>query len=123
MAVFQVIPKGDLALVGGTYRLVAGVDHLRNKIRQRCRFFLGEWWLDPRQGIPYRRDVFVKNPNVTVVRSIFRRVLSTTPGVKVVRRFALTIESSTRKMKIDYEVTGTDGELATDTITEFLVAT
>ena len=114
MAVIRIIPAGDLALENGDL-VVLGltattrVQYIRQKIAARFKFFLGEWFLDLRQGIPYFRDVLVKNPNLQVIRSLFLRVLRRTPGVLSVARFFLSYDPSTRQLRFDFQAVVTDG--------------
>ncbi len=103
MAVFRIIPAGDLAITNHQIVLVSAVTLTRQKLRSRFKFFLGEWFLDLRQGMPYYRDVFVKNPNIPVIRSLFRRCAIETPGVKSLRRFDLALDAVERELSFDFE--------------------
>lgn len=114
MAVLRIIPAGDLALSAGDLVVLGDtaatrVLYIRQKIRVRFKFFLGEWFLDLRQGIPYYRDVLVKNPSLPLIRSLFLRVLRRTPGVLEVLRFQLTMDAVTRTLRFDFEARVTDG--------------
>ena len=103
MAVFRMIPAGDLAIVDHQLVLVSGVALVRQKLCSRFRFFLGEWFLDRRLGLPFYRDVFVKNPNIPLIRSLFRRVAIETPGVLSLRRFDVTFDFETRELSLHFE--------------------
>jgi hypothetical protein len=105
MAIIQVIPAGDLALSGGNPVLQSGPAHVRQKIASRFLWWLGEWFLDQRQGVPYYRDVFVKNPDLSVIRSVFRRVLLSTPGVLSVDEFDLIYEPADRTLAFAFHAT------------------
>lgn len=117
MAVIRIIPAGDLALENGTLVLLGKTDktrvqYIRQKIAARFKFFLGEWFLDKREGIPYYRDVFVKNPNRPLIRSLFLRVLKTTPGVLSVATFQLDYDPSKRELSAAFEAVVDGGELS-----------
>jgi hypothetical protein len=112
MAVFQLIPAGDLALSGGDFVWQEGIEHTRQVIAARFRFFLGEWFLDLREGVPYYRDVLVKNPDREVVRSVFRNVLKTTPRVLEITRFDLRLDTTTRTLSFDFACQTEDGPIA-----------
>lgn len=71
----------DLALVAGNLVLCRDVRAITQHVEARLRFFLGEWFLDLREGVPYWEEVFVKNPDVSVVRTLLSRVITETPGV------------------------------------------
>jgi len=116
MAVLRIIPAGDLAIVGGDL-LVLGktaetrVQYIRQKIAARFKFFLGEWFLDQREGVPYYREVFVKNPNIPLIRSLFLRVLRQTPGVLSVPTFSVNFDPSARELTFDFQAVVDGGEL------------
>lgn len=62
----------------------------------RLRFFLGDWFLDPTQGIPYFRYVFIVNPDQRLIESIFRRVVLGTPGIASLDSFSLAFDKPNR---------------------------
>lgn len=62
----------------------------------RLRFFYGEWFLDPTQGLPYFKYVFVVNPDLRLVESIFRRVILGTPGVAALDSLSLMFDRASR---------------------------
>jgi hypothetical protein len=109
MAVIQVIPEGDLDIVNGDFSRVSGSEHVRNSIFARFRMFLGEWFLDQREGVPYYRDILVKNPDRDVVHSVFRQVLAGTPGVLEILSFSIVFDERQRTIRVAFEVQSTDG--------------
>lgn len=114
MAVTQVIPEGDLALENGDFVWIEGSRLVRQNILARLRFFLGEWFLDIREGVPYFRDILVKSPDRSVVRSIFMQVVAGTPGVISVDRFELVFDAQARTIRFAFTVTSTDGVVTVD---------
>lgn len=117
MPILRIIPAGDLALVQGSPVLLGDTDatrvqYIRQRISARFKFFLGEWFLDKRKGVPYYRDVFVKNPNRPLIRSLFLRVLKTTPGVLSVAKFAMTYNERTRELSSEFEAIVEGGEIS-----------
>jgi hypothetical protein len=121
MTVIRIIPAGDLELVGGSPVLLGDtpesrVAYIRQKIAGRFKFFLGEWFLDKRLGIPYYRDVLgQRRPNLPLITSLFKRVLTKTPGVLVVASFSLNYDESARRLSFQFEATVTDGEISVTT--------
>lgn len=109
---------GDLAV---PIRLVRGAEAVLQRIRIRFRWFLGEWFLDQREGVPYFRDVLVKNPDPVLISSIFRTVLRRTPGVLRIDRFAARLERNTRTLIVDFEVTLETGETLTVADDKFII--
>lgn len=98
--------NGDLALRvaddGSKHAYyVEGVDAIIQCYRIRLAFFLGEWFLDRRQGMPYVQKILVYDPDVVLIRSLFRKALLTVPGTKDVRELRLSIDRSTRRIRIE----------------------
>ena len=82
---------GDLDLSTGDLQLVSGVDETVQRLKIKLQFFLGEWFLDKRIGIPYldRGDDSVPNPilgnkqiSEAAIRSIYAQVISSDEGVR-----------------------------------------
>lgn len=95
--------SGDLDLVNGNLVWLEGAAAVRQKVSSRFRMFLGEWFLDRRQGVPYYRHVFVKNPDLAVIRLVFRRVLLGTPGILSAPVFELAFDSAARTLSFNFE--------------------
>lgn len=95
------ISTGDLVFVEGT-------EAIAQHLRIRLGFFLGEWMLDRRLGVPYFQHVLIKNPKTSVVRGILRKVILRTPGVLTVSDLLVTYEPTTRIMSVSFtaQVTG-----------------
>ena len=62
----------------------------------RLRFFYAEWFLDTTQGLPYFKYVFVNNPDLRLIESIFRRVILGTPGIASLDNFSVTFDKGQR---------------------------
>ena len=114
---------GDLAI---PVAFIRGAEALAQRLTVRFKFFLGEWFLDTRQGIPYFRDILVKNPNISLVQSIFRRATLLTPGVLAIRRFGTKLEEQgrVRRLTIDpLEIVVTGGLIFRAQPDEFIIDT
>lgn len=92
----------DIVLEDDGLVLVEGDEAVAQNIRIRLQFFLGEHFLDTRQGIPYRRDIFVSNPDELLISQLLREAIETTAGVEEVTEFQLSIDKVTRKMSVTY---------------------
>lgn len=91
---------GDLDLTTNDFQLVDGVEAVRQELQIRYRFFLGEWFLDPDEGVPYVRDVLKKAPNEARVRALLLEVARTTPGVASVDNIDLDLDVATRLLTV-----------------------
>lgn len=112
---------GDLLISGGALQTVDGDAHLSQFLKIRLLTFLGEWFLDQRIGVPYFRDVLVKNPNPTVLRGVFRDVVANTPGVVRILAFSVSLESTTRQLSVAFEVLTDTGSIVADDFTELVL--
>lgn len=81
--------------------LVEGVDAIVQNMRRRIKFFLGEWFLDQRLGIPYIEQVFVAAPDIPMIDALFRKAIRSTPGVAEVPVFRSRFESAERRYYVD----------------------
>ena len=93
---------GDLDLTGHRLNLATGEEAIEDSVRIRLRFFLEEWFLDVRQGIRYFREILIKNPNLLLLRSIFRQAILGTTGISSVNVGTLSVNSSTRTLSLDF---------------------
>ena len=99
----------DLVLVDGNVPLYPGVDQ---RIDCVLRTFLGEWWLDRTQGLPYFAEMLKKNPDLSVVRQAFAAVILSVPGVRKIIKLETKFTASTRTLSVNFEVQGTDATVA-----------
>lgn len=90
---------GDLAL---PVQLISGAEAVGQHVRERLQFFLGEWFLDTRQGVPYYRDVLKKNPDRGVVRSVLRRVILSCQDIATLKRLSLSFDDARRELSVDF---------------------
>lgn len=97
------LPTGDLDLSRGMRLTPDLVTYVTQRLRQRLRFFLAEWFLDARLGVPYFQRVFVANPDLPLLTSVFRKVILRTTGVAAVERLALKFDRRTRVLLVSFE--------------------
>lgn len=104
-------------------RVVRGVEAIRLRLVARLKFFKAEWFLDKRQGMPYFEAVFVKNPDVSLVQSIFRRAILRTPGVSSIARMTTSFDRSARSFVVDpLEIVLTGGVVFRAQPDDFIIA-
>lgn len=122
--IVRVIPAGDLALSEtGDLVWLTGPAYIRQRISARLKFFLGEWFLDRRLGVPYFKHVFVKNPNMDTVRQVFRRVIAGTPGVLALNVLTVDYDPTARSLAVGFEATVEDGVIrVTSGDPDFIIA-
>ena len=94
---------GDLVLREGDVLLIDNAERVAQQILITLRFWLGEWFLDTKDGIPYLEYVLVKSPNLLHIRQIFTEAMEKVDGVKRVEEMNLTFDVKNRSLRVDYE--------------------
>lgn len=95
--------SGDLVLRDGDVLLIDNAERVAQQILITLRFWLGEWFLDTKDGIPYLEYVLVKSPNLLHIRQIFTEAMEKVDGVKRVEEMNLAFDVKNRSLRVDYE--------------------
>lgn len=95
---------GDLVLHDGDVLLIDNAERVAQQILITLRFWLGEWFLDTKDGIPYLEYVLVKSPNLLHIRQIFTEAMEKVDGVKRVEEMNFVFDVKNRSLHVDYEV-------------------
>lgn len=95
---------GDLFFENGDLVMTSGPDAIRQHISQRLKSFAGEWFLDLDSGLPYYRDILVKNPNTPAVAGLLQEEIVRTPGVLELTDFNLNLDKGSRTLKVSFNV-------------------
>lgn len=85
--------KGDISLA----------DSVAQKIKIRLRWWLGEWRWDEEEGLPYRDDLFIKNPDTDGFEMAVREKIFEIDEVTEVRNVSVEYDRKTRAGKISFE--------------------
>lgn len=101
----------DVAIVSNAPVLVSGADEVLQRLKNRLKTFEGEWFLDTRIGLPFYREIFVKNPRGDRVASYIKREIINTPGVLELLEYTQTIGTSARTLTVSFKVLATDGAI------------
>ncbi len=83
------------------------------KLKHRLAFVLGEWFLDQRLGVPYFDVVFVKNPDIEVIRRMFRRIILSCPPIADVKSLDVYFLKAERKLVYEFQAVAEDGRTIT----------
>lgn len=94
----------DLDLANYDLQLVTGIDQVRQKLENRLQFFYGEWFLDNTQGVKLYETVFVKNPNLSLIATMFKTAILDTQDVNSILEYNQTYDPSLRKLSVDFKV-------------------
>ena len=110
------VTNGDIAIENNNLVLIDGEDSLLQRIRSNILFFRGEWFADRTRGVPWFQDVFVKNPNPSVLNAIFGDVIRGVQGVRSLDLLTFDLDSETRQLTIQFQVSTDDDTLTGDVI-------
>ena len=103
---------GDLA---EDFAVVDGMEAVRQRVLQHLRFTLGEWFLEPDEGVPYFDGLFADNTGVSLASQLIAAEVQRVDGVTSVQVARADLDSTIRRLSVELRVGTADGEL---TITE-----
>ncbi len=102
---------GDIDLSTGGMRMTQTLaESVSQKLRIRFSFFLGEWYLDQRIGVPYTQMIMQKGVPQTLINSKLQKVVLTCPGISSLVSFSGVVDATTRAVTVTFEAVLTNGE-------------
>lgn len=113
MTQLKMSDENDVAIVNNSFVLTDNNsdEEIVQRLKQRLRFFYGEWFLDKTKGVPYFQLVFVKGVKSEVVESAFIEATIETQGVSSLLRFdPLELDAGTRILRLRFDVKTINGE-------------
>ena len=110
--------SGDLDFTSGTAVLVgddpAGqTQQALQELNNRFAIWKGEWFRDKRLGVPYVDFVLVKAPNMILIDSVFRQVITSVQNVASILSSSLSFNARARNLTASYAVQLTNGAVLT----------
>ena len=102
--------NGDIAIGNNKFSIVDGQAEVRQKLSQRLKTFLEEWFLDVNLGLPYLQLIFVKGTPASVIEDLFKNQIINTPGVTELTKFAPIELNEKRESDLDFDVKTSFGE-------------
>lgn len=112
MSTFAQTTDRDLALPNGQLKIVRDVAEEAAIVLQN-KFLLvkGEWFLDTRVGAPYMTYVYVKNPDLLVIRQVFRKIILSTQGIKEIINLSLDFNRGARRLSFSFRALADNGRI------------
>lgn len=92
----------DIVLEGGRAVWITGLEAVAQAARCNLRLFLGEWFDDETQGMPYLQRILDKG-GAEYAGPAVRACLLKTPGIAQVTSLSLTYDGATRSLTVDFE--------------------
>ncbi len=100
---FKLNSNHDLAIENFDLVLISGTDQVIQKIGQRLKLYLGEWFLDTTVGLPYYKNVFKKDYDVGLLEASFKAQILGTTGVDSLLEFNLSLQDG-RTLIVTFKV-------------------
>lgn len=111
---------GDFYIENNSLVMIDGLPAIRQHMTIRFQIFLGEWFLDVRIGVPWFRDILIKNPSFNVVQEILKDVILNTPGALQIITFDFDYVNNSREVSLEFSALTTDGILDFSQIVELV---
>lgn len=109
---FKLGDDGDILVIDGKFELLNTIQEaVKQRLSIKLRTFLGEYFLDISQGIPYRQQIFNKGITPRETDAIFLAKILEDSDVIKVTSFSSTYTSNNRGYDLKFEVLTTDGLL------------
>lgn len=107
----KLVPQtNDLEFKTFDFSLVDGLDQVAQNLAIRLRFFLGEWFLNINEGIPYYEFILVKAPNQIQVESLLKEEILNTKDVVELTGFTSSFDKSRRIFSVRFSCLCISGE-------------
>lgn len=93
----------DIAIENNDLVLIESVEAIAQDVLIRLQFFLGEWFLDTRLGVPYFEKVLGQKPRLTALKGLFRKVILSAPGMLGMKDFLIDFNGVTRTLTVEFQ--------------------
>lgn len=109
---------GDIDITGNAVKLTVDKEAIAQHLQCRYRTFLGEWFLDVDEGVPYYQEFFTKQANINALQSIMKTVAFETVGVTDITEFDFDFDNFKREIQFNLSVDSVDGPIDFSQIVE-----
>lgn len=117
---------GDLDLSPFDLQIVTGLEFVAQRLRIRLDIQKGEWFLDLREGLPYRdfpdadveAEILVRGPNLSRIGALFQQRILSTPEVTGLREFDLAFDNESGLLTLEFEALTPFGAIVAEATAE-----
>lgn len=102
----------DLQLVNGDLLVINNKERIAQQLRVTLWEWLGEWFLDARDGVPYREYILIKNPNMKHIRQILSENIMKVNGVNRIDELNFKYDPKNRTLIVTFAVDTDEGQIA-----------
>lgn len=98
------VNTGDLVVKDGDLMIVSNAERVAQQVLITLREWLGEWFLNTSDGVPYLEYILVKNPNENHIRQILTEAIESVDGVTKVTELEFAFNRILRTLSVSYEI-------------------
>lgn len=98
------VQTGDLVVQNGDLMIVNNGERVAQQVLITLREWLGEWFLNTSDGVPYLEYILVKNPNENHIRQILTEAIESVDGVTKVTELEFAFNRILRTLSVSYEI-------------------
>lgn len=109
--------SASFPLVNGDLQLTYSIEAVRQNVNIACMFFLGEWFIDTRRGLPWFQSILGKGSDLPAIRATIRDAILAVPGVRGTVNVSLSFDRSSRTLLTAWSANSDFGEIS-DTLNQ-----
>ena len=94
----------------GNLAMAVGLEDVRQRVLERLRYWLAQWFLTVEDGVPYRPEIFQQTTTVGLAAAVVSNQIRSVEGVTGVGRVIAEIDPVTRRMTYSALVSTTQGD-------------
>lgn len=106
-------PDGDIDLSKGLRFTTSTKQYAAQRLDCTLSFFLGEWFLNKLEGLPYWERIIGATPDLGLLETIYRRAILGSPAIASLPALTLAFDRSTRTLSPTFRAIVKDGETIT----------
>jgi len=106
-------PDGDIDLSKGLRFTTSTKQYAAQRLDCTLSFFLGEWFLNKLEGLPYWERIIGATPDLGLLETIYRRAILGSPAIASLPALALGFNRATRELAPTFKAVCKDGETIT----------
>jgi hypothetical protein len=107
-------PGGDIDLSQGLRFTPDLKTYVAQRLDENMSFFLGEWFLDKRKGLPYFEAIIGRKPDRPLLDSLYRQAARLTTGVASVASMVIDFDRRARRASVKFAIRLKDGTQITE---------
>ena len=93
------------------FAVVDGLEATRQRVEQRLRFLLGEWFLNTRRGIPYLQEIIGATYDEALVKQILNNEILLDDEVTSISDVQVSLDFRTRALRYSVSVSTIHGDM------------